>query len=180
MDLDGYLGFLCGIEGILRAEPLSADRIQRIAETEASVREVSGGMRLENIGLFQCIHRQDVLVVFCDSRFPRPDEVTMRMIDTNGVVIGHDVPPSMEGDLHDRDDLIWVSEGFVMYPGLISDRDAKFVMSSAGFPQGCVDGIDPIVYYPSVPTAQVLNESFGVSDTGISTLILGVDGVGMR
>ena len=98
--------YILSKEGVLRVEPLDRRTVGRLVEAEESITRVSGGMRLENRGMMDCAGMERNFVMFCDASFPRPDEVTMEMVDDRGVVIGHDVPPCMRQDFATRDDII--------------------------------------------------------------------------
>ena len=164
--------------GVIRIEPIPPDLAQSVAATEVSVDTITGGMRLENIGLFQCLHCPDVFVLFCDGVFKRPNEITMRMIDLDGVVIGHDVPPDMIHEYEGRTDICWMSDGFVLFPERIGNRDAKMVIGCSEYLSEDIDeGTRMRLFYPSIRSAELMNTRFGVFREGVSTAILGVDGL---
>ncbi len=178
MRVGEYLEVLRGRDGVIMADVMPRDLVQEVAEMEASIDMVSGGMRLENMGLFQCLHREEVIVLISDRVFERPDEITMRMVDTEGVVIGHDVPESMRGELSKRSDLIWMSDGFVLFPELIGNRDAKMVMGCSTLRiEGIPEGVDARMFYPSMSSAELINRRYGVEGPDISAAVIGVDGL---
>ena len=173
-----YLGLLRAMPGVVRAELVPADLVQSVAEMEASITRASGGMKLENSGMVQCLKRSMVAVVFCDCDFKRPEAVTMRMVDTDGVVIGHDVPPSRMDEFRARDDVLWIASGFIMYADLICSNDATMVMDSsslmvAGAPEDSVAEM----FYPSCSSSDMINTRFAMPGGMISNAIVGIDGI---
>ena len=82
MRVGEFLEILRGMDGVIMADVMPVDLIQEVAEMETSIDCISGGMRLENIGLFQCLHREEVIVLLSD-----------------GVVRGHDVPGYLREEL---------------------------------------------------------------------------------
>ena len=169
----GLLDALRDMEGVLAAEPLDAAEVEELIRAEESITRVSGGLRLDNRGARECAAMGRCYAMFCDAAFPRPDEVTMEMVYDAGTLIGHDVPPSMRGCLEERDDVVWMSDGFVLYPGRVGRRDATLVMLS-----GRLDVPWPgevRVFYPSMSTADALMGRFGVSGTGVAAVLVGAD-----
>ena len=166
--------------GVLRAEPLSPEMITEIVNEEDSVKVFSGSMDMEPVGLGKCICKDFAAAIFCDSRFPRPDRITIEIVDEDGKLLGHDVPDGLAGYIRKRKgDAIWLSENFVMYPDAITPLRPRMVMNASPFPgKKGFGGLDPWVFYPSVTTADLINRLFGVKEsTGVSTIVLGVDGV---
>ena len=122
---------LTALDGVIATEQLDDEAMKVVTGIETSIRTVSGGMRIENRGILDCAGMSRNYVLFCGSGFPRPDQVTMEMVDDAGEVVGHDVPPCMVDAFRSRDDVIWMSDGFVLYPGLVCDRDVRMVMLSS-------------------------------------------------
>ncbi len=178
MLVDEFLTLLRGMDGVITAEIMPSDLVQEVAETESSVDTITGGMVLENIGLFQCLHHENVFVLISEGFLQRSEEITMRMIDTEGVVIGHDVPDSMREELSARKDLIWMSDGFVLFPELITNRDAKMVMGCSTLRLDGVPGdVTARMFYPSIASAELINRRYGVEGQYISAAVIGVDGL---
>ncbi len=166
--------------GVLRVEPLTPDMTARIMSEEDSVKVFSGSMDLEPVGLGKCICKDFSAAVFCDSRFPRPDRVTIEIVDEYGTLLGHDVPDRLVASIRKRKkSALWLSENFVMSPEAITPLKPHMVMYASPFPgRGWAGGLEPLVFYPSVSTAELINGFFGIKDSaGVSTIVLGVDGV---
>lgn len=170
---------LTALDGVIAAEQLDDEAMKVVTGIETSIRTVSGGMRIENRGILDCAGMNRNYVLFCGSGFPRPEQVTMEMVDDAGEVVGHDVPPCMVDAFRSRDDVIWMSDGFVLYPGLVCDRDVRMVMLSSRMKvSGPLGEFDVRSFYPSASSAEYLLGLFGREpDRSVAAVILGVDGV---
>lgn len=170
---------LTALDGVIAAEQLDDEAMKVVTGIETSIRTVSGGMRIENRGILDCAGMSRNYVLFCGSGFPRPEQVTMEMVDDAGEVVGHDVPPCMVDAFRSRDDVIWMSDGFVLYPGLVCDRDVRMVMLSSRMKvSGPLGEFDVRSFYPSASSAEYLLGLFGREpDRSVAAVILGVDGV---
>lgn len=170
---------LTALDGVIDAEQLDDEAMKVVTGIETSIRTVSGGMRIENRGILDCAGMSRNYVLFCGSGFPRPEQVTMEMVDDAGEVVGHDVPPCMVDAFRSRDDVIWMSDGFVLYPGLVCDRDVRMVMLSSRMKvSGPLGEFDVRSFYPSASSVEYLLGLFGREpDRSVAAVILGVDGV---
>lgn len=170
---------LTALDGVIATEQLDDEAMKVVTGIETSIRTVSGGMRIENRGILDCAGMSRNYVLFCGSGFPRPEQVTMEMVDDVGEVVGHDVPPCMVDAFRSRDDVIWMSDGFVLYPGLVCDRDVRMVMLSSRMKvSGPLGEFDVRSFYPSASSAEYLLGLFGREpDRSVAAVILGVDGV---
>lgn len=170
---------LTALDGVIATEQLDDEAMKVVTGIETSIRTVSGGMRIENRGILDCAGMSRNYVLFCGSGFPRPEQVTMEMVDDAGEVVGHDVPPCMVDAFRSRDDVIWMSDGFVLYPGLVCDRDVRMVMLSSRMKvSGPLGEFDVRSFYPSASSAEYLLGLFGREpDRSVAAVILGVDGV---
>lgn len=166
---------LLSMDGVIAVEPVGREVLDRVVEIETSIKCVSGGMRIDNRGILDFKDMDRVYVMFCDRTFPRPDQVTMEMVDDAGNVVGHDVPPCMVQRFRSRDDVIWMGDGFVLYPGLVGNGDVTMVMLSSGLSIRTGEGeVDARMFYPSVESAELLGTMFGHLDSKVAAVIVGV------
>ena len=174
--IEEFMDLLKGMDGVLDVARLSRDTVQEIVQIEDSITEVSCGLRMENSGVGTCASREHVFAISCDGRFPRPREITMELIDEDGVVIGHDVPLCMMDHFKARDDVIWIADSFIMYPGKVTANDARMVLHASRCDDAAIpEGLEPWIFYPSTSSAMRLNGILGFEGEGLSTIILGVD-----
>lgn len=175
MDYARFREVMCSVPGVIRVDPLPTDVLDGILSTESSMVVADGLMRMHGVGLHRCLSTGLVLVMFCDGGFGCPEEVTLRMVSTDGTVIGHEVIPGTHHLYADDPDVIWFSPDFIMYASRIGMCDARLELDAREL---SVDGLenDVLVFYPSLPTAEFLNIRYGMHGS-VSTVIIGVDGV---
>ncbi len=175
MHRNEFITYLSGLKGVLRVERLERSVVGVVADMEDSIREVTAGMRLENSGMATCASCDDVFVILADGDFPRPEAITMEMVDDRGVTVGHDVPPSQVERYRERDDVIWISDNFVLFPLKLDPHDVRMVMRATRM-EVPFDH-EPWIFYPSPETADTLNTVLGVGDRTLSTIVVGVNGL---
>ena len=176
---DGFLDAVLGMPGVVGLAVLEDRVVSDVLEIEGSIGTVSGGMRLEVPGLERCAGMENVLALSCDSRFPRPSEPTILMLDREGGVVGHDVPAGSRDGYGEGDVLIWLSDTFVMYASMVSRGEVRMVMLSSRMKvSGPLGEFDVRSFYPSASSAEYLLGLFGREpDRSVAAVILGVDGV---
>jgi len=166
--------------GVIRMEGLEEGALMDAINTELAVDRISGGMKLENIGVVQCCRRQFVGVLFCRGEFRRPDACSMYIINNKGVIIGREVTKSEKEAMKDDPNVAWLSSTMAMFLDKVDSNDARFVISAMPFkPEGMPQGMEAVIYYPSVVTAKKLNELYGVDDENstVSTILIGINGI---
>jgi len=166
--------------GVMRMEGLDGEALMEAMNTELAVDHISGGMKLENIGVVQCCRKQFVGVMFCRGEFRRPDACSMYMINNKGVIIGREVTKSEKETMKDDPNIAWLSSTMAMFLDKVDSNDARFIISAMPFkPEGMPQGMEAVIYYPSVVTAKKLNEIYGVDDENstVSTILIGINGI---
>lgn len=175
---DDVISALRTVRGVVAAEPMDEGLAQSVFEAERSLRRGISGIRVENRGMEEVASSGRMYALFCDSSFSRPDEITMEMVSDSGDVIGHDVPESMRARFLQRDDVVWLSEGFVLFPSRIGMSDARMVMLSSRLRvPGLPDGMDARLFYPSTTSAEMMGSAFGVDDPGLAKIVAGIRSV---
>lgn len=163
-----------GMPGVRAARVLNGPLRERVRRSEASNVSASGGLRLDNRGMEACLGMEHVFIIHCDSTFPRPEVITMRMVDTEGTLIGHDVPPSMRCEFEGRDDLLSVANGFVIYAERMNNLPVTLEMlESPLVVPGAPEGTECLIFFPSLPTAELLNMELGLEGERMATVVVG-------
>ena len=99
------------------------------------------------------------------------------MRDSKGNVFGHSIPDSQIESYNGREDIIWLSYDFVLYPAVEAGEDMILVMlpqEYRGFSEQ--DGIsEALVFYPAVTTDCIIKEKYGdPGDPSVATLLMGI------
>ena len=177
MDLGQFIEKLSSEIGVVRVEVLPDGLMDEIVTEESTV-EAAGGMKVVNTGLDDCLKRDIRLCVFTDPDFIMPDCPTMNMLDADGNVIGHDLPQSMLEEYCQRDDVMFLSDDFIIYSNADICGDASMVMLPIRY-RGTDDWIqeewDAVLWYSSSTSSEILSSHFGETRCGLAAGVMGIN-----
>lgn len=163
------------MRGVVAAFYLDAATLKRIQEEEATVKAV-GGIDVINEGFNQALKRDKVICIVKDPRFRPPPEPTVILESSDGKVMGIEVFPNTSKEYRNREDVVWLSDGFVVFPDVKpgENNDESFIMPPVPFPElnesnGCKD----VISCSPAPTCdKMIRESHGMKDDGKLASIL--------
>lgn len=155
------------MNGVVDAFYLDSLILKRIGEEERTVRAV-GSIDVINEGFNRALKREKVICIIKDPRFRPPPEPTVKLMSDDGKVMGVEVFPETSKEFSSRDDVVWLSDNFVVFPGILPDKRSKeiFVMPPVPFPElnesnGCKD----VVSCSPAPTCdKMIREWHGLED----------------
>ena len=177
MDYSEFSELLLRHPGVLRVEVLPDDFLDDIMDIENSFPHF-GVTDVEPIGFKEICKKDLRMVMFCTDDFPMFTNRFMNFLDKSGSLIGHDILPS-EKHQYKNPNYVWLTEHIFIDLSKIRDNYAKCVLSPIPLKvEGVPDSIAPIVYYPCLKSADMMNTHFNVGRNVIATVLLGVDGVG--
>ena len=93
-----------------------------------------------------------------------PEEVTMHMVGEDGKIVGHDIPKSQILEYSKRNDVMFISDDFVMYPEIPLEGTPTMDMlavpyygSTGWIPKetGCV------IWFPSPTSNTIIHKHYG-------------------
>jgi hypothetical protein len=179
MGLKEVLEKLRSVGSVKAAYPLEGEIYDNVIAEESGVTESFTGMPLDNRALDEVLKRSAAVCLFCGSAFEVPSDHVLVMEDTEGNVVGHDIPACMAAKFKDNKDVFWFTEDFVIYPERANMHDAVMVM----LPQkvtfvGESEGVrNAVLLYPATTTDLMLRMHFKVSlgDPDIASAILAFD-----
>ncbi len=144
---DKHLELLKGLKGVIDAFYLTPDILARVKAEEDLVKAV-GKIDVINEGYNEALKREHVICIVKDPRFRLPPEPTVILRSTDGKLMGVEVFPETADKYKDMEDIIWLSDGFVIFPNVMPGEgcDEAFVMPPVSFPElnesnGCKDVI---------------------------------------
>ena len=176
VDYNEFSELLLRHPGIIRVELLPDELVETITEIETTFPHF--GMTLvEPTGLKDICKKKLKLVLFCTDDFPMFTNRFMNFLDSGGSLIGHDVLPH-EKHLYDNPNYVWLTDHIFIDLSRLRDQYTKCVLASIPFKvEGLPDEYEPIVYYPCMKTADIINTHYDVGKNVIATVLLGVDGI---
>lgn len=167
MEEDLPLSILKGLKGVVDAFYLDDDILSRVKAEEETVKAV-GSISVINEGYNQALKRDKVICIVKDPRFRPPPEPTVILQSGKGKLMGVEVFPETSGEYRERDDILWLSDGFVVFTDVVPDSGdtEAFIMPPVSFPElnesnGCYD----VVSCSPAPTCdKMIREWHGMED----------------
>ena len=165
-DDDVPLKIVRGLTGVIHCFYLDAKIIKTLKEEEAKVKTGTMDIGVINDGFNQALKRERVICIIKDKRFRPPPEPTVLLLSGDGKVLGEEVFPWTEHLYKDRDDVIWMGDGFVVFPQVEVKGGEKWFMPPIPFVElnesnGCRD----VISCSPAPTSDVkIKEYMGLKD----------------
>jgi len=154
------------MRGVVHAFPLNVECREKILEIESNI-TAALGIKVINEGVIECLKRQYIICIIKRASFRPPPEPTVMLISDDGVVLGEEVLPHFKKEFlaNVKEDIIWLSEEFVMYPERKGQRKEYFVMPPVSFPEVEEFGmLDVVSCSPSAPADMMLRQMHGHED----------------
>ena len=132
-----------------------------------------------NVGCIRVAEKEHHLCVFYDDHMSRDLHAKVVLMTDDGTVMGTSLHRSEIPLYKDRDDVIWVSEDFIVFPEIVGRGEERVVLYPVPLPDldeaiGC-DGA--IGTSPTVVSDTYLKEQRGIPiGQRIFTMIIGFDG----
>lgn len=155
------LKIVAGLRGVVHAFYLGPEVLQEMRDEEAKVRAAGGNINVDNQGFSEALKREHVIAIIKDPRFRPPPEPTVELKSEDGKVLGVEVFPFTIDRYLNREDVVWLSDAFVMFPEVKGNGGEKFVMPPVSFPElnptnGCTD----VISCSPAPTADLLMREY--------------------
>ena len=122
---DKQLEIIRGLRGVVHAFYLDRTILEQIKEEEAKVRAM-GNIAVDNQGFTEALKRESVICIVKDPRFRPPPEPTVVLDAGDGQRLGEEVFPFTMHKYENRQDVVWLSDGFVLFPTVHADGGEQF------------------------------------------------------
>lgn len=160
------LKIVSGLRGVVYSFYLDDVILEQLRAEEATVRAGAGNIQVDNRGFSMALERQHVICIVKDPRFRPPPEATVILVDSSGNLLGTEVFPFNSKEYEDREDTVWLSDGFVVFPEVVGNGKEAFVMPPVSFPElnesnGCKD----VISCSPAPTSDLMiKRHYGYED----------------
>ncbi|MDR1690551.1 MAG: hypothetical protein LBR42_01735 [Candidatus Methanoplasma sp.] len=159
-DISKPLEIIRSMRGVVHAFYLDKEILNRMKEEEAKVTAVSN-ISVQNDGFNRALEKDHVIAIVKDPRFRPPPEPTVILVSDAGEVMGIEVFPITAKKYLERDDVVWLSDAFVLFPEIKGMGGEKFVMPPVSFPElnsgnGCKD----VVSCSPAPTCDLMMRKY--------------------
>jgi hypothetical protein len=173
--VDKPLEVVRGMRGVVNAFYLDEKVLSEMRNEEAKV-VAMGSIAVINEGFSQALEREKVICVIKDPRFRPPPEPTVILISGSGEVMGLEVFPFTAKEYLNREDVVWLSDAFVLFPEVKGSGGEKFIMPPVSFPElnesnGCKD----VISCSPAPTCDLLMRTYYklMDDAKLASVLVG-------
>lgn len=132
-----------------------------------------------NMGVEECLKRQHVFAIIKNRAFRPPPEATVVLYSDDGTVLGEEILPYKKKQFleENKEEIIWLSEEFVLYPERKGKAMEFFVMPPVSFPEITEIGMTNVVSCsPSAPSDMMLRKNHGFEDDPkLASILIGFD-----
>lgn len=172
---DQFIKLLKGLRGVIDAFYLDSDIKKQVQAEENNVK-AAGGITVCNLGYMEALKREKVICIVKDPRFRPPPKPTVILLSGDGQLLGTEVFPETSAEYRNRDDVVWLSDGFVLFPNVKVKEGGReaFIMPPVPFPElnegnGCYD----VISCSPAPTCDKMIRAWhGMDDNGKYASIL--------
>ena len=172
---DQHIKLLKGLRGVIDAFYLD-DKIKAEVQAEENTVKACGGITVCNLGYMEALKTEKVICIVKDPRFRPPPKPTVILLSSDGKLLGTEVFPETSAEYRHRDDVLWLSDGFVIFPyvEIPPGGSESFIMPPVPFPElnesnGCFD----VISCSPAPTCdKMIRKWHGMEDNGKYASIL--------
>jgi hypothetical protein len=175
--IDEVVDFISRMAGSRHVFPLRAEAKENLIKIEESVK-ATFGINCSNQGVMDCLARENIIVIIKDFRFRPPPEPTVLLMADDGMIIGKEIFPEQRAQYLDREDVIFLSDEFILFPELKAKGKERFVMPPVSFPEvEKMSGTKNVVSCsPSPPGDMFVRSLHGLpDDPKLASVLVGYD-----
>lgn len=175
--LDEVLKVLRGLNGVVEAFALRAETRKQLKDIENGVKATLD-IEVKNTGLDECLRREHVVGIIKDKRFRPPPEPTILLMGDNGAVLGEEVLSGERGKFEGKENLIFLSDDFVVYTDRKAAKQEYFLMPPISFPEvERIPGVKNVVSCsPTAPGDVLVRTSHDLEDDPkLASVLIGFD-----
>lgn len=172
------IDYLLTVEGVLDACEMDDRVSQEVLNIERSVKtRVNNGYK--NVGYDIAMERGHRVCVFYDDTYIFGIRSVLKLMTTDGTIMGTSLRPEEIESYKGREDVIWISEDFVVFPEIIGEGEEAFVLfpSEIHDVEDNVPGTRNVIgTSPTTSSDSILKARFGKPMVnGIYTLVIAFD-----
>ena len=161
--MERVLAKLRSIDRVVVACPIDEKAAQEYFDRDEDANE-NASMPIDNEGLRESRTRQLHICIAYHGDMPVIDQHMLEMRNAEGQVLGFDVPVKDRAQYERRDDIVWLSDDFLLLPNVGMGSDVKMVMLAQHLVEvGPADGAaDLVMIVPTTPVDVVMRQKYGI------------------
>jgi hypothetical protein len=175
--IDEVVDFISRMEGSKHVFPLKVDAKENLIKIEENVK-ATFGINCCNNGVMDCLARKNIIVIIKDSRFRPPPEPTVLLMADEGMIIGMEIFSEQKKQYLDREDVVFLSDEFILFLDPKPKNREYFVMPPVSFPEvEKMPGTKNVVSCsPSPPGDMYVRSLHGLpDDPKLASVLVGYD-----
>ncbi|MCL2032070.1 MAG: hypothetical protein FWG96_02185 [Methanomassiliicoccaceae archaeon] len=154
------LEIIRNMRGVVNAFYLNKEILDQMKKEEEKVTAM-GSIAVRNEGFSEALGKEHVIAIIKDPRFRPPPEPTVVLISDKGEVMGLEVFPFNAKEYLGREDVVWLSDAFVLFPNVKGMGGENFIMPPVSFPElnegnGCKD----VISCSPAPTCDLMMRTY--------------------
>ena len=178
VSIQDVIDYLLTVDGVLDAYEMDDEVSNAVFEVEKSVR-TSTNHDYKNVGYDFAMKRKHRICVFYDDTYIFGVRSVLKLMTTDGTIMGTNLAPEEIPEYRKRDDVLFISEDFVVFTNVIGKGEEAFVL----FPfeiheiEENVPGTKNVIgTSPTTSSDDVLKQRFGKPVVkGMYTMIIAFD-----
>ena len=149
-----------GLKGVVNAFYLNKEVLDQMKKEENKVTAM-GNIAVMNEGFSEALKRDHVIAIIKDPRFRPPPEPTVVLVSNKGEIMGLEVFPFTAKEYLGREDVVWLSDAFVLFPNVKGMGGENFIMPPVSFPElNESNGGKDVVSCSPAPTCDLLMRTY--------------------
>ena len=165
------------MEGVIEVFPVNGETFETLRDIENNVKATLN-MDVLNTGVEECLKRQHIFCIIKDSRFRPPPEPTVLLVGDDGLIMGKEIIPTDNEDYKENEEVIFLSEEFIIYKDVKPNDREYFLMPPVSFPEleEDHDVRNVVSCSPSAPGDLMLRKFHGLNDDpSLASILIGFD-----
>jgi len=128
------IAHLRGLKGVAEAFELGPEIKELLRKIEGGIKATMD-IEVKNTGLEECLKRRHVLCIIKDRTFRPPPEPTIYLAADKDTILGQEILEKDKCNFEGLDNLVYLSEDFVVFTDRKAESKEYFLMPSVSFPE---------------------------------------------
>lgn len=174
VELQVFEDWLRAQRGVVRVEAVPKELLDAIEKEESTVTSIFG-TPVDNSGLADCLTMNTVLIAFTDRDFWTPSCVSMILWNSEGDVIGQDIPWKEAESYQNRNDVVFISDSFVLFTDKNMGTEPYMELKSmeySGEDESFPDNTRSVMWFPCATSSMMVFDYFHQPRDCLGTAII--------
>ena len=125
--MQDVIDYLRTVKGVIDAYEIDGALSYDLMYVEKSVK-TRNGSGYKNVGYDEAMKRKHRVCIFYDDTYIFGKRSILKLMTSDGTIMGTNISPDDADQYLGRDDVIWVSEDFIVFPDVVGGGEEVFVL----------------------------------------------------